>query len=90
MKADAAKTINLLKTAKGQIEGILKMVEQNQYCLDISNQLLACEAVLRKANREILRCHLEGCVQEAFSSGTEQEAARKIDELISILNKLTK
>ena len=90
MQADSTKITNLLKTARGQIDGILKMAENNQYCMDISHQLLACEAVLRKANREVLRRHMEGCVQEAFNSGTEAETSEIIDELITILDRFTK
>ena len=52
MRADRAQVERLLKTARGQIDGVLKMVDENRYCMDIANQLLACEAVLR--------AHLEG------------------------------
>ena len=48
MKADHEKVSRLLKTARGQIEGILKMVEEDKYCIDISNQVMAAEAVLKK------------------------------------------
>ena len=52
MKADRDKITRLLKTARGQMDGILKMVEEDRYCVDISNQLLATESILRKANKE--------------------------------------
>ena len=71
MRADKTKVERLLKTARGQIDGLLKMVEEDRYCIDISNQLLATEAILKKANREILHNHLAGCVNEAF--GTEEQ-----------------
>ena len=41
MKADHAQVERLLKTARGQIDGILKMVEEDRYCVDISNQIMA-------------------------------------------------
>ena len=44
MKADRAKVEKLLKTAKGQLDGILRMVEEDRYCIDISNQILAAQA----------------------------------------------
>ena len=50
MRADRAQVERLLKTARGQIDGVLKMVDENRYCMDIANQLLACEAVLRRAS----------------------------------------
>lgn len=63
MKADKAKATRLLKTARGQIDGLLKMVEEDRYCIDISNQLLATQAILRRLNREVLHAHLTSCVQ---------------------------
>ena len=58
MKADKTKINRLLKTARGQIDGILKMVEEDRYCMDISHQLVATEAILNNANNEILTAHL--------------------------------
>ena len=65
MQADKAKINRLLKTARGQIDGILKMVEEDRYCMDISHQLMATEAILNKANKEILTAHLKSCVSNA-------------------------
>lgn len=87
MKADKVKINRLLKTAAGQMEGIMKMVEEDRYCMDISNQILAVQSILRKANNEILKSHMEMCVKQAFMEGNEEE---KIDEIISLLNKVSK
>ncbi len=87
MKADKVKINRLLKTAAGQIEGITKMVEENRYCIDISNQLMAVQSILKKANNEILKAHMEMCVKEAFTTGNEKE---KIDEIINIIDKMSK
>ena len=51
MKADKAKVSRLLKTARGQIDGVLKMIDEDQYCIDIANQIMAAEAVLQRANK---------------------------------------
>lgn len=88
MQADKATVTRLLKTARGQIDGVLKMIDNDRYCIDISTQILATEAMLKKANREVLRGHLEHCVKDALQSGNgEQE---KIDELMNILEKMNK
>lgn len=87
MRADKAAVTRLLKTARGQLDGILAMVEDDRYCIDISNQLLATQSILSKANREILRAHLHGCVQEAFQQGNAQQ---KIDEVLAVLEKMAK
>ena len=85
MQADKAKINRLLKTARGQIDGILKMVEEDRYCMDISHQLMATEAILNKANKEILTAHLKSCVTNAK---TDEEREDKVDELVTMLGKI--
>ena len=84
MKADKTKIVTLLKTARGQIDGLLKMIEDDRYCLDISNQILSSAAILKKANREVIKAHINGCVTDAALSGD----LTKIDELTDLLDKL--
>lgn len=87
MMADEKKVLRLLKTARGQMDGIIKMVEENRYCIDISQQLMATEAILNRANKEILAAHLKHCVQEAAS---DTERGQKIDEFVSTLGRILK
>ncbi len=87
MKADKEKVTRLLKTARGQLDGLLKMVEDDRYCIDISNQLMATQAILRNVNREVLHAHLGCCVREAFEQGDEQ---KKIQEIMNIIDKLSR
>ena len=85
MRADKAKVSTLLKTARGQLEGILKMVEEDRYCIDISNQIMASQSILKKANGEVLKAHLEHCVKEAV---TNHDATEKLLEIETIIAKL--
>ena len=87
MQADKTKINRLLKTARGQLDGILRMVEEDRYCIDISQQLMATEAILNRVNKEILTAHLKCCVAEAQ---TQEEKEQKIDELVSMLGKILK
>ena len=87
MKADKKAVGRLLKTARGQIDGILEMIENDRYCVDISNQLLATRSILTKANQIVLKAHLQGCVQDAFENGY---AEAKIDEVIQLLEKMNR
>ncbi|AYF54676.1 metal-sensing transcriptional repressor [Clostridium botulinum C] len=87
MNEEKKKAIQYLKTAKGQIDGILKMIDDSRYCIDISNQIIAAEALLRKANSMILKQHLNHCVKDAFLHDKGEE---KVDEIMSVLNKLMK
>lgn len=90
MRADRQKLVRLLKTARGQVDGVLRMMEEDQYCIDISRQILAAEAVLRRANSEILKAHLEGCVKQAFETGDEAEKQKKIQEIIEVFDALSR
>ncbi len=85
MKADHTKVNRLLKTARGQIDGILKMVEEDRYCLDVSSQIMAAQSILKKANRMVLRAHMDCCVRDAVSSGQPDD---KLEELSALLDKL--
>ncbi|MDD3174398.1 MAG: metal-sensing transcriptional repressor [Herbinix sp.] len=87
MQADKLKVTRLLKTARGQLDGILKMVEDDRYCIDISNQIMATQAILRNVNKEVLHAHLGGCVEEAFEKG---DSHKKIQEIMDIMDKLAK
>lgn len=87
MRADHDKVKRLLRTARGQIDGILRMIEEDAYCMDISNQVLAAQSVLRRANTEIIQAHLEGCVMDAMENGTAEE---KMKEIMQVIDKLSK
>ena len=85
MMADQKTVLRLLKTARGQLDGIIKMVEEDRYCMDISQQVTAVDAMLRRANREILTAHLKHCVEHAES---DKERSDKIDELVNALGRI--
>jgi len=87
MKHNHQHSINLLKTAKGQIEAVIRMTEEDRYCVDIAQQILAVEALLKRANLQILEQHLETCVRESLEDGSYLE---KTDEIMNILKKYMK
>ncbi|KZL92896.1 metal-sensing transcriptional repressor [Clostridium magnum] len=87
MNDERKKALQSLKTSKGQIEGIIKMIEDGRYCMDISNQIIAAQSLLKKANILILKQHLNHCVKDAFINNTGEE---KVDEIIDLLSKLMK
>lgn len=87
MSEERKKALQLLKTARGQIDGIIKMIEEDRYCIDVSNQILASQSLIKKANLEVLKGHLNHCVKEACTSNS-QNANDKIKEINSILEKI--
>lgn len=88
MQAGKDRAARMLRTARGQIDGMLRMIEEDRYCIDISNQILAARAVLGKANREILRGHMESCMKAAFLSKEPDEQAAMLDELMGVMEKM--
>ncbi len=88
MQCNCQKVSNLLKTAKGQIDGILNMIEDDRYCIDVATQVMATQAILKKVNTLILKSHLENCVKSAFESGNPTDQEQKIDEIVKLIDKM--
>ena len=83
VNADAFKR---LKRAEGQVRGIIRMVEDENYCPDILIQIAAARSALRKAGLSILKRHVESCVTDAIRS-EEDEGDTLIDELMMVLDR---
>ena len=90
MKAYKDKTIRKLKTVSGQIDGLIKMIEDDRYCIDISNQVMASISILKNINKDVLRGHLEHCVYDSLKQKNEEDIKEKIDEIEKIIDKLNK
>ena len=84
---DVAKSsvLKRLKRIEGQVGGLLRMVEEDRYCIDIMTQLSAVRAALRRAEEEILADHAAHCVEHAIASGNQAEQRRKVAELIDVI-----
>lgn len=85
MKANKESVLRLIKTAHGQLDGIERMIADDRYCVDISTQLLSTQAILNKANREILKGHVEHCVKEAILTG---DVDVKLNEILMLMDKM--
>jgi CsoR family transcriptional regulator, copper-sensing transcriptional repressor len=81
-EVDKKKILNNLKTAKGQLEGVIRMVEDERYCVDISKQILAVQALIKKSNMVLLNQHVKGCVKTAIIQGGGEEEINEIFEII--------
>lgn len=80
---DHATIKKYVNIAKGQLEGIIKMIDEDRYCLDISDQLMATRSLLLKTNNLILKNHINHCVKNAIENGDND----KIEEVIKALEK---
>lgn len=85
MKAEREPVVRKLKIARGQIDGILRMIDDNRYCIDIATQLLATQSILKGVTRDILEAHVRSCVKEALES---DDPGDKLDEALSTIEKM--
>jgi len=76
-----------LKRIEGQVRGIVRMIEEDRYCIDILTQIQAIRAALRKVEDEVLKTHVGHCVEDALQSGEAAEQRQKISELVDLLSR---
>jgi len=81
--------LNRLKTVRGHLDGIIRMVEEDAYCVDLMKQVSATQASLERVNRLILRNHLETCFSEAVTGGRGQAAVAELVDAIKFNPALT-
>src|SRR3982074_2663123 len=74
--------INRLRTARGHLDAVLRMVEEDASCPDVMKQLSAVQGQLERASRIVLRNHLETCVAAAMVAGRTGEI---VDELMEAM-----
>ena len=78
------KLTSRLKKIEGQVRGIIKMVENDDYCPKILMQVSAVNNALNSFNKELLTCHIKNCVKVDIENGDE----RAVEEFTKMINKL--
>ncbi len=79
--------IERLKKIEGQIRGLIRMIEEHRYCVDILTQIAAACHALRRVEESILERHLRSCVDASFQSGSSEDRAAMIEEIITVLRR---
>lgn len=79
-----SKALARLKRAAGQINGIIKMVEDDKYCVDVLQQVLALQGSVKGLMPLILESHLSTCGQKNLSSTNQEQKTRFIKEIVKI------
>jgi DNA-binding FrmR family transcriptional regulator len=74
--------LNRLKTVRGHLDGIIRMLESGAYCVDVMKQISAAQSALERTNRVMLHNHLETCFSDAIVGG---RGATAIDEIVDAL-----
>ena len=79
--------LSRLKKIEGQIRGVMRMIEEHRYCIDVLTQISAIEAALHKVQGEVLKDHAETCVEEAIAHGDSVEQRQKFNELVDVFTR---
>jgi DNA-binding FrmR family transcriptional regulator len=79
-----------LKIAAGHLGGVIRMVEQDAYCIDVIRQIQAVQAALNKVSAAILENHLNSCVTTAIRGEDPSERERVLKEITNVFETATK
>jgi DNA-binding FrmR family transcriptional regulator len=82
--------LNRLKTIEGHVRGVQRMIEADEYCIDIIKQTQAIQRALDKFNSLVLAGHLNGCVTTAIRSEQPEERERVVQELLQVFDATSK
>lgn len=87
MQAEKRQVLNRLSYIEGHLRGIRRMVESDEYCVDILKQTYAVQRALNKLEALILRDHLSGCVPDGIQEGRRDEVIQELTELYELARK---
>ena len=76
--------LNRLKSVEGHLRGVIKMVEEDTYCMDVIKQLQAVQGAIGRVNALLLQDHLQTCVTTAIRGDEAPERERVIGELLAL------
>ena len=79
-----AQILNRLKSVDGHLRGVIKMIEDDAYCMDVIKQLQAVEGAIGRVSALLLEDHLRSCVTTAIRGEEPAERERVIGELLSL------
>lgn len=81
------KLANLLRRISGQVSAVERMIDEDEYCVDILMQIAAANGALGKVGQIILESHIDSCVKDAMTNGNAKERQQKLNELVEIFRK---
>lgn len=77
-----------LKRAEGMLKKVIKMIDEDRYCIDVLQQSLAVIGFTKSANKLLLENHLDSCFKTGMKSNSPKKQKELIDELLQIVNKI--
>ncbi len=87
MQAAKADVLKRLAYIEGHLKGIRKMVDDDQYCVDILRQTYAVKRAIDKLDGVLLQGHLSGCVREGIAEGRDDQILAELGELFEMSRK---
>jgi DNA-binding FrmR family transcriptional regulator len=83
---DNANTLRRLRIIEGHLRGVIRMVEEDQYCIDVIRQIQAIDSALSKVSTQILENHLNSCVIDAIKGNNPKERERVLKEITEVFD----
>jgi DNA-binding FrmR family transcriptional regulator len=74
-----------MKKAKTSLDKVIKMIDEDKYCIDVIQQSLAVIGLLKAANISILEGHVNNCIKNACAKKNKKEIEEKMSELVKVL-----
>lgn len=88
MKVDNKKnTLIALKKAQSSISKIIKMLDEDKYCIDVLQQINAVSGLLKSASNKILENHLNTCFTEGLNHKDENEKNKLVKEVLEVISR---
>jgi CsoR family transcriptional regulator, copper-sensing transcriptional repressor len=87
---DKENNIRRLKTIEGHIRGVQRMVNDDNYCIDVIRQINAIQSALNKISINILDSHLNSCLISAVRGDDSNERERVLKEIVDVFEAATK
>ena len=84
MTEQKKKTQINFKKAKTHLEKIIKMTEEDKYCIDIMQQNMAVIGLLKSANNMLMEGHLNSCFKNAMASKNDKKKKQMIEEILQV------
>jgi len=88
MKNESA--LKRLKNIEGHVHGVVRMVEEGAYCIDVIRQIQAVQSALNKVSTMILEEHLHSCLTTAVRGEDPDERERVLHEITDVFDAATK
>ena len=82
------KVVARLKRIEGQVRGLVRMLEEDRYCIEVLHQMQAVKSALSRAESELLKQHASHCVEDVIATGNTTQQREKAAELIDLFDKL--